>query len=627
MIKKLANKGEINIIAPCNADCEDFYMTVENEKLKALIKFFAYFFGFYFMVAVLRCFTTAGSLMPTMYQGYHIVCALIFACTCALWKYDRKNTILSLLIALFWCGAALCKIGADMVLSEREIIQTIEIGIAFYAIFSVIWYPLGCMSENVLRRILKIVALILFGISILPALLVIGYYVVSDKHMLSANILLTLFQTNYDEVVSYLVEQNVVLWAVSVMAILLIVGGLIYFVAKIGTVRAGIKVFVLNLVFLLYLVVDVFPKLSSSFVINMIVRVAYTLREYKEYNNISKHRQERIEELKQTLQYDESPQLHVVVVGESTNREHLSAFGYKKPTTPWLDELVAKGQNVVLFNKAYSNNIQTVMSVQYALTSQNQYDNSELANAYSVTEVASAAGYDTYWISNQMYYSAYDTPISTIANGADHQVFINDFWGNKLLTEYYDDKLAEYFPQTYSGKKIFVIFHLMGCHNVYTDRYPSEYEAFTGGDDARIDAYDNCVRYNDHVLSLLYQKAVEHPYFMSFTFLSDHGEDPDHGLTHDYSKFTWTMAHIPFFSVFSDKYVELHPEVTDTLQNNADKYWTSDLLYNEILHILGIENAPGEDGKYDISSASYNMSRDNLTIIEGQKYIKDDDSE
>jgi len=602
-------------------------MNIIKENKAALIKFFAYFFGFYFMIAILRCFTTSGSLMPTMYQGYQIVCALIFALVCALWKYDYKNTLLSLFIALFWGGAALCRIGANMVLSEREIIQTIGVGIAFYAIFSVVWYALEFISGKVLRRVMKTIILILFGISMLPALLVIGYYVVSDGHMLSANILLTLFQTNYDEVVSYLVEQNVALWAVSVLAIILIVGGLVYFVGKIGKSRASLKIFALNVIFLLYVVIDIFPKLSSSFVINMIVRVSDTLKEYKEYNNVSKNRQERINGLKEVLQYDDTPQLHVVVMGESTNREHLSAFGYNRPTTPWLDKLIENKQNVVLFDKAYSNNIQTVMAVQFSLTSQNQYDNSALTDAYSATEVATAAGYDTYWISNQMHYSAYDTPISTIAGGAEHQVFINDFWGNKLLTEYYDDKLVEYFPKSPANGKTFVIFHLMGCHNVYSDRYPSEYAVFKDGEDERINSYDNCVRFNDHVLSLLYEKAAENPNFMSFTFLSDHGEDPDHGLTHDYSKFTWPMAHIPFFSVLSEKYAKLHPEIMTALKDNAGKYWTSDLLYNEMLHIMGIENAPGEDEKYDISSENYNMSRDSLTIIEGQKYIKDDDSE
>lgn len=35
-----------------------------------------------------------------------------------------------------------------------------------------------------------------------------------------------------------------------------------------------------------------------------------------------------------------------------------------------------------------------------------------LEDAYSIIEIAKAAGYDTWWISNQLKYGAYDTPIA-----------------------------------------------------------------------------------------------------------------------------------------------------------------------------------------------------------------------
>ncbi|MBR1600585.1 MAG: phosphoethanolamine transferase [Alphaproteobacteria bacterium] len=511
-----------------------------------------------------------------------------------------------------------------MVLTEREIVQTIEVGVSFYAIFSIIRYIISYCNKKWISYTLNLCNNIAFSVAMLPSLLVIGYYVVSDKHMLSANILLTLFQTNYEEVVSYLVEQNIVVWILSVLAIIIIMTFFIYLFSKIKRNSDNFKMLTCNIILMTYMVISVFPKLSSSFVIGMIERVSDTLQEYKEYNNISAARAKRISHLHSVIKYNEQPQLHVLVMGESTVRHHLSAFGYSRQTTPWLDKLIEQNKNVVLYPKAYSNNIQTVMSVQFALTSQNQYNNSVLTDAYSITEVASAAGYDTYWISNQMHHKSYDTPINTIGNGADHQVYINEFWGNKLLTMYYDEKLADYFPEIKENSKTFIIFHLMGCHNVYNDRYPESYEFFKDGNDDRVNAYDNCVRYNDYVLSLLYEKAVQNPNFMSFTFLSDHGEDPDKGLTHDYSKFTWNMAHIPFFNIFSQKFAEQNTEIINTLKNNSGKYWTSDLLYNEMLHILGISNAPDENEYFDISSVYYNMPYDKLTIIEGQRYIKDD---
>lgn len=602
-------------------------MIKSGEMKNSLLQFFACFFGFYILVMILRFFTTANSLNVAWYQGYHVLAALVFAGVCALWKYNITNIILSVVIALIWCGAALCRIGAGMVLTEREIIQTIEIGISLYAIFSIIHYGLSYCSKKWLHNLLSICNYVIFSLAMLPALLVIGYYVVSDKHMLSSNILLTLFQTNYDEVVSYLVEQNIVLWGISVALIILVIAILGYVLSQIKREGNNFKMLAFNVLLMIYMVICVFPKLSSSFIVGMMLRVSDTLQEYKEYNAISAARAERINELHTKIKYDDIPQLHVLVVGESTVRHHLSAFGYHRPTTPWLDDMIEQNQKVMLYPNAYSNNIQTVMSIQFALTSQSQYNNIILKDAYSITEVASAAGYKTYWISNQMHHGSYDTPISTIANGADNQIYINEFWSDsKLLTMYYDDKLVEYFPEVKKNEKTFIVFHLMGCHNVYNDRYPAEYGVFTDGDDARVNSYDNCIRYNDHVLSLLYEKAAQNPNFMSFTFLSDHGEDPDKGLTHDYSKFTWNMAHIPFFSIFSPQYIALHPDIYDNLQNNHEKCWTSDLLYDEMLHILGIADAPDTAEHFDISSDKYNMPYEKLTIIEGAEYISNDDS-
>ena len=532
-----------------------------------------------------------------------------------------------MLVSALWMGAGLCRIGANMVLTEREIVQTIGFGSIFYMVFAILVYMLPLIKNKIAARVSKCLLLILFAIMLLPPLLVIGYYVVSGGHMLSTNILLTLFQTNVGEVYAYLAEQNVLLWCVSIIAILAVTSVISYQLGSIRTEFHFGKLLVFNIILSVYLVLCTVPRLSSSFVVNMFVRVSDTLKEYKLYSQKSAERNQRIAKLKDIIDADDEAQLHVLVMGESTVRHHLAAFGYERNTTPWLSKMLTKDENTIIYPKAYSSNIQTVMSVQFALTSQNQYDGSSLQDSYSLTEVASAADYETYWISNQLHLNAYDTPISAIFNGADHRIFINDYFGSKLLTTYYDETLAEQFPKIDENKKTLIIFHLMGCHNLYIDRYPASFKTFVDGNDSRVDTYDDCILYNDYVLSLLYQKAAEHKNFMSFTFLSDHGEDPDKGLTHDYSKFTWNMPHIPFVTIFSDKYAEKHEDIVNTLKAHKNNYWTSDLLFNTMNHILGINNVPNDNPSFDISRPEYAMTKDNLTIIEGTYRIKDDDSD
>ncbi|MBR6412734.1 MAG: phosphoethanolamine transferase [Alphaproteobacteria bacterium] len=593
---------------------------------KDITNFLAYFLGFYLIILLARFFTTAGHLNLFMWQGYQLLFALAFASSSVLFKYQKKHTLLFLFVALLWGASCLCKIGANMVLNEREIVQTIGIGTIFYTQITLLLYFFSLIKNRVLARILRWLSLILFALLFLPPLLVIGYYIVSNGRMLSSNILLTIFQTNIGEIYAYLAEQNIVLWIVSVIAILVLTFIISYLLSTIKINFHFRKSFVFNTILVIYLTFCIVPKLSSSFVVNMFIRVSDTLAEYKSYAKLSAQRNLRLTELQKILDSNKDAQLHVLVVGESTVRHHLAAFGYKKPTTPWLSKIVQENKNTIIYPKAYSSNIQTVMSVQFALTSQNQYNATSLQDAYTLTEVASASDYETYWISNQMHFEAYDTPISAISNGADHRVFINDYYGSKLLTTYYDEKLADQFPKINPNKKVLIIFHLMGCHNLYIDRYPSSFKTFDG-DNARVNTYDNCILYNDYVLSLLYQKAAENENFMSFTFLSDHGEDPDKGLTHDYSKFTWNMSHIPFVTIFSEKYAAAHPKIIDTLKANKDKYWTSDLLFDTMTHILGINNIPNSNPRFDISKKEYSMNKDNLTIIEGTYNIKDDDSD
>ena len=55
------------------------------------------------------------------------------------------------------------------------------------------------------------------------------------------------------------------------------------------------------------------------------------------------------------------------------------------------------------------------------LSEKNQYNDISLEKSYSLIEIAKAAGYDTYWISNQRKYGAWDTPVAEMASTATHQ--------------------------------------------------------------------------------------------------------------------------------------------------------------------------------------------------------------
>ena len=592
--------------------------SLKNDLCKFLIIFFVYFA----FASLLRLTTTSDVVVWGMLNGYTFSFALLFALVCLLYNFKRYNLFLYIAFIALYLVAMYCKYFAKSVISEREILYTIGTGTFLYAVPAVFLYISGCIRSNCLRKILTVLSLVLFILSILPAFLYIGYFFASGKHLLEADSLLAIFQTNFSEIKAYLLEQNIALWSLLSFFILLILSALSVLFLKLRTPHPNFKILGVSVVFLIYFITSVFFKLNQCFLLNLSGGVYETLQSFKEYEKNKEERFKRLESLKNILNTNQTDGLYILVMGESLTRAHMSAFGYPKQTTPWLDEKLNK-EGTVIFKNAYSNHSHTVPSIQYAFSSQNQYNGLDLSKAYSITEIARAAGFDVYWISNQQKFVKNDIPLAVMAQAANHQKFINEHVGATVMTTYYDDKLAEYFPKIENGRKSLIIFHLMGNHAVYKDRYPKSFAQFKSSK-AKVDEYDNAVLYGDYVLSKLYKKAEEHPDFMGFIFLSDHGEDPDNGLAHDSSKFTYQMAQIPLVMIFSNQWLEKNQQTFDALKANQDAYWTSDLLYDCLVNIFGIQNVPNTEDRFDISSPSYNMPYEELKTLHGRKYIKDE---
>ena len=116
----------------------------------------------------------------------------------------------------------------------------------------------------------------------------------------------------------------------------------------------------------------------------------------------------------------------------------------------------------LLFDQAYSCHVQTVPVLSYALTAKNQYNDMELEQAVSIVDMAKAAGYETVWLSNQVHYGAWDTPISVIGETADYHEWINSHVGQTLDTDYYDGELLEHLKDIPKSDKMLIVLHLMG---------------------------------------------------------------------------------------------------------------------------------------------------------------------
>lgn len=575
-----------------------------------------------FFTTLLRLFNTQQTFNLLQHSGYVISFTLIFTFTAYLWQFSFRRILLFLFPALLYESVNILKINNEVMLNERAVLQTAVVAAVFSGLASVFFYVSGFSRSKLLKFFCRAAAIFFTLLSVLPPLLINGYSVVSGGKIISTDIILTLFQTNAAEIAAYLHEQNLYLWSVCSVIIFAVTTVFVYCSCKTVTFPVFRKTaFFIILLFLFYLLLHDLPRMTLELTVNLVQSTRTALNSFKEFKLNDILRQAKIAELKSRITGGNSG-VYVLVLGESTARNHMHAYGYARGNTPWLDS-IKNESGTVLFTNAYSNHVHTVPAVTYALTEQNQYEDIALKDVLSLIDVATAAGYETYWLSNQKRFGLADTPIAVIAQSADHKIFLNEYVGHKSVTTYYDSKLAEEFPDLRGKNKAFILVHLMGCHAVYADRYETEFNMFDSGN-TRVDTYDNCIAYNDKVLSLLYDRVKDNPDFMAYVYLSDHGEDPDNGLTHESSKFTYAMSRIPFFIVFSEKYRSENPQIFQNLQVAQDIFWSSDLLFNLMTDIFNIHGLQNTRPEFSPASGKYRFTRDDILTLHGQKKIADE---
>lgn len=577
-------------------------------------------------VVYLLCYGVCQWMVPDLspYRFYDsaAICALLVAGNLTAWQYDKKWVRTMILYNGIVLSAAFIPLLSGQRILHEEIAHAFVMGTAaFLTIFS-LRIMAGQLRFSHLRRFCLGTVYLLGAVFLLIPLLFWGYYVVSG-HVLSSAIVLTLFQTNGSEAMSYLKDQNIFLWCVTGTMLLSVVSAMMYILHDAGRKQSRYPLWGQLLLVLVTLAAGfcVMEQSSSYLPVRIMDETENVLQEYQKYGQAKAVRQERLQSL-QNLRISSSGGIFVLVIGESENRDHMQAYGYDRPDTPWLLQQTEK-TNTILFTHAYSNHSLTVPVLTYALSEKNQYNNISLEDACSLMEVAKAAGYDTVWLSNQRHYGAWDTPVAEIASTADYQVWLNERNGTEdCRTNYFDEVLADTIPNLEDSSNALIVIHLMGCHGSYGDRYPTKWNVFHG-ENERIDQYDNAVGYTDYVLQKIYDRIKAEPRFKGLVYVSDHGEEVDLGYFHEATKFTYAMSHIPFVMIFSDTFIQEYPKIVDTLRNHRDAYWTNDLLYDVMTSLMGIDRVSTVMPNLDLTSDGYSLDRGTIRTLHGTKKIEE----
>ena len=458
----------------------------------------------------------------------------------------------------------------------------------------------------------------------LPILILWGYYF-SESSWLNVDGVMAVLQTNSAEAAEYL-QDKLRYAAVMLIFLYLLAAG---FTAVLGSrlslkrgswkINTGIAVFlILNLVLMIRA-----GHIGDNFVTTIFLETKIYQDNYNEYIKLAETRKQQLRDTLRTENTGE-PGIYVLVIGESQNRTRMSAYGYQLDTTPWLKEM-KHNRNFLLFQNAYSCHVQTVPALSYALTAKNQYNSLDLKEAVSLIDVANAAGYQTVWLSNQMRYGFWDTPVTVIAGAAGQQIWINSHITKSAANataDYQDIELVRRLQDVRLSDKMLIIIHLMGNHIAYQKRYPAEYGKFTG--QGKRSEYDNSILYNDYVMEELVKKVSAWPNFKGLVYFSDHSEGVAHDLNHNPDTFVFEMAYIPMYMYFSEAYQQTHSQKVASLRAAQNYYFTNDLIFNAMLGIMDIQNKALYEPGNDLTSPQYDHDLNRFRTLFGKRKITED---
>ncbi|RXJ86762.1 phosphoethanolamine transferase CptA [Arcobacter sp. CECT 8985] len=289
---------------------------------------------------------------------------------------------------------------------------------------------------------------------------------------------------------------------------------------------------------------------------------------------------------------DNSPSVNtvVLVIGESTDRNRMSLYGYKRDTTPNLDKMK---DDLIVFKNVYSPRPYTIEVLEQALTFGDELHPDMYLKKVNIINIMKQAGYETYWITNQQTQTKRNTMLTTFSKIADHQVYLNN--NRRQNSSSYDEVVLKPFKKVLADKKVkkkFIVVHLLGTHSRYDYRYPDNFNKFTNRkvsdklnekETESYNAYDNAVYYNDYVVSNLIKSVKNEKTTASLLYLSDHGEEVFDDIDkkkmgrNEYAP-TKAMYTIPFILYGNEKYKENNNY--KKLKSLTKRYFTSaDLLY------------------------------------------------
>lgn len=301
---------------------------------------------------------------------------------------------------------------------------------------------------------------------------------------------------------------------------------------------------------------------------------------------------------------NDAPQVVVMVLGESSRADRWRLNGYARDTNP----LLAQEPNLISLTDMITPVSATRLSVPVILS--RKPATQSLRAGFSESSFISAyreAGFKTFWLSNQMSFGEFDTPVSVFAKEADVTRFFN--LGGFTNRSGFDDVLLAPLQGAINdpAPKKLIVLHTLGNHWNYSHRYPQAFDRWKpslfGIDKPAYtslklkpeinNSYDNSVLYADWLLSQVIGLLKNGPALASMMYVADHGQTLYDGSCklafHGHN--TQFEFHVPALVWYSDGYQARFAEKVAQLRQHRSAPLATENIFHSLLDMADIRYA------------------------------------
>lgn len=489
----------------------------------------------------------------------------------------------------------------------------------FFAAFAVAAL-VQILYNPVLKRLVKLALLAVTG-----SIFVVEFFAMYNYNILiGAGIVNSIFETNYREAVEFLemyVGPGEVIGAAGLVA------ALYYCKARFFTDgkrprggqpnRVSLGLLALGFVYTVRMALvygEVFTDNQYIPLQRAYASAQVALKNIEAYNTLAKKLNDEI-----TLTENKGKIKNIVwIMGESTNRNHMGLYGYALPTTPRLKKRRDDGE-LLVFEDVISPHSTTIASLSKLFTFCDYESEKEWYEYSNLINVMNAAGYKTFWLSNQESSGIWGNVAQLFAGHSQVRAFTRI----RESREDYGVEDGELFPVidkalAQRGEKNFFVIHLMGAHGAYYNRYPYAFTKFSAKDipldvcedkKAVVAQYDNAVYYNDYVVDEILKRFEKEETLV--LYLSDHGEavyDENGFAGHIEENPNRHMIEIPMLFWGSPSFRQKYPEKIERIRAALDRPYMTDDVMHTLLDLIDVKTAEF-DPKKSVVNDEFDASR------------------